>query len=378
MVFQNFFIKIILDKYKNNFFHNTFLFGKPRFSLSIMKTFQDNQLSQARTRTDAPADNATNALFATLTPAQTHEWLQWLTTDNREIPTFAQPAVMQSISTFFIENSILPSWADLAKMEKASLFFQKNKENILFTLGTYSLPYCYAAKNGVKVLFLSKRLQTDARKRLEETANFLINVTSKSIFVENSSENSLENLVQNSLENISKGAFLCIKVRLLHAAIRNFVLNKTAWNASEWGEPVNQEDMAGTNLSFSYIILQGLKKMNIPFVNEEAENYLHLWNVIGYFLGVETQFLPDTMKESFWLDKLIAERQFAPSDEGKILTKALLGVFKDSVSSFYNNTAIAQMRFLLGDKISDMVDVPKSTLFSGVLAGLRAKNLITK
>ena len=348
-----------------------------------MKIFQDNQLSQARTRTDAHADNAIQTLFSTLAPAQTYEWLQWLTGDNTEIPTCAQ-----DIAYFFVENSIFPVWADLEKMKKASLFFQKNKENILFTLGTYSLPYCYAAKNGVKVLFLSKRLQTDAKKRLEETANFLINITSKAIFLENIKlENiKLENIKLNTKDtsntkvvsdtlNISKGIFLCLKIRLLHASLRHFVINKTVWNAPEWGEPINQEDMAGTNLSFSYIILHGLKKMNIPFTSNEAENYLHLWNVIGHFLGVEAEFLPDTMKEAFWLDKLIAERQFAPSEEGKILTKALLGVFEESVGSFYNKTAVAQMRFLLGDKIADMVDVPKSTLFSGVLVGLRAKNL---
>lgn len=328
-----------------------------------MKKFQDNQLMQARTRTDAPADNAIKMLFATLAPTQTYEWLQWFTTENTNIPSD-----YQNISHFFDNNCSLPIWADLEKMKKANLFFEKNKENILFTLGTYSLPYCYAAKNGVKVLFLSKRLQTDAKKRLEETANFLINITSKDIF--------LENILQN--KNISKGVFLCLKTRLLHASIRHFVVNKTVWNATEWGEPINQEDMAGTNLSFSYIILQGLKKMNISFTDEEAENYLHLWNVIGHFLGVEEQFLPDTMKESFWLDKLIAERQFAPSEEGKILTKALLAVFEETVSSFYNKTAIAQMRFLLGDKIADMVDVPKSTLFSGILAGVRTKNLFLK
>ena len=350
------------------------------FSPYIMKKFQDNQLAQARTHTDIPADNAIKALFATLAPAQTYEWLQWLTTENTEISID-----YQGISSFFIDNSILPIWANLGKMKKASLFFQKNKENILFTLGTYSLPYCYAAKNGVKVLFLSKRLQTDAKKRLEETANFLINITSKNIFLENiksgiSEEFSEDQQNQQNQQknNISKGVFLCLKVRLLHASIRQFVLNKTVWNTAEWGEPINQEDMAGTNLSFSYIILKGLKKMNIPFTNQEAEDYLHLWNVIGHFLGVEEQFLPDTMKESFWLDKLIAERQFAPSEEGKILTKALLAVFEESVSGFYNKTAIAQMRFLLGDDIADMVDVPKSTLFSGILAGVRTKNLFTK
>lgn len=338
-----------------------------------MKIFQDNQLSQARTRTDASADNAIQTLFATFAPAKTYEWLQWLTNNNTEIP-----ADYENIAYFFVENSIFPIWADLEKMKKASLFFQKNKENILFTLGTYSLPYCYAAKNGVKVLFLSKRLQTDAKKRLEETANFLINITSKNIFLENIKEETSNLKVVSKTPKISKGAFLCLKVRLLHASIRHFVLNKTVWNAPEWGEPINQEDMAGTNLSFSYIILHGLKKMNISFTNNEAENYLHLWNVIGHFLGVEEQFLPDTMKESFWLDKLIAERQFAPSEEGKLLTKALLAVFEESVSGLYNKTAIAQMRFLLGDEIADMVDVPKSSVFSGVLVGVRTKNLFTK
>jgi len=207
-------------------------------------------------------------------------------------------------------------------------------------LGTLSLPYCYAAKNGVQVLYLSQRLQKDTYQRLLETGQF----------VKQASQ-----FDANSIENWKK---IILKVRLLHALVRINLSKSNQWQ-SAWGEPINQEDMAGTNLSFSYIVLRGMRKLGFEYTHQEAEDFLHLWNVIGALLGLEESLMPRTLQEAYWLDKTIAEKEFQKSQEGVTLAKALVEVYRNRIpSAWMSDFFIAQMRFLLGEKLADMLKIP--------------------
>jgi len=190
-------------------------------------------------------------------------------------------------------------------------------------LGCYSLPYCYLAKDGVQVLYLSKRLRTDASKRLQETDDFLLRM-----------------MLPNALQNVTSKQIIA-KIRLLHAANRYYVFKHANWDAENKGYPINQEDMAGTNLAFSYIVLRGLRKIKVPYSPEEAKAFLHLWNVIGFLLGVKEELLPTSVKEAQMLDSAIAARQFTGSEEGKELTQVLL-------TSISNNVPKDQAKFIPG------------------------------
>ncbi|MFN3316323.1 MAG: oxygenase MpaB family protein, partial [Raineya sp.] len=227
---------------------------------------------------------------------------------------------------------------------RASVFFSKYENIILYLLGVLSLPYCYAARKGVQVLFLSKRLQNDTFARLKETALFVLKANSY------------------DLENESSWKNEILKIRLLHALLRIFTRRSGKWQA-EWGEPINQEDMAGTNLSFSYIVLRGMRKLGFAYTQKEAEDFLHLWNVVGNLLGVQEGLLPNTMQEAFWLDKQISEKEFEPSKEGQMLCKSLIEVFsQQSPSAFIADFALAQMRFLLGDAVADILNIPQKNI----------------
>ena len=57
--------------------------------------------------------------------------------------------------------------------------------------------------------------------------------------------------------------------------------------------PVNQEDMVGTLLTFSAVILDGLKKMGFSISTSDADAYLHAWNVVGHLSGVEIERYAD-------------------------------------------------------------------------------------
>jgi hypothetical protein len=148
------------------------------------------------------------------------------------------------------------------------------------------------------------------------------------------------------------------RVRLVHAAVRWFSYHG-GWDAAAWGVPVNQEDMAGTNLSFSYVILQGLRKNGVREAVEEEEAYQHFWNVAGYLSGVPEALLPQNLREAYVLGTAIARRQFRPTDEGRALTRALLRTIEAIVpQAALRGIPAAQMRFLLGDDFADQLGIP--------------------
>lgn len=261
---------------------------------------------------------------------------------------------------YFTKTTVIPVWINKTLLKNVEVFFEKHNENILSMLGFYALPYCYAAEYGVKVLAETQRLEKDAFRRLIETAKFVVDVLSKDAF-----------------EPEGKAIISSLKVRLMHASVRYRLQNSKNWDNKKWGIPINQEDLLGTNLAFSIITLRGLKKIGYTVSAEESQSFLHLWKVISYFMGLEEVLLTDDGKELFWLDKKISERNFNPSVEGKVLTQALLSVLAKQISQkFHPDFTQTYMRFLLGDKIANMLEVPANNWTKSILLALKTQNII--
>jgi hypothetical protein len=301
------------------------------------RAFPDALLADFRQRQDPPADaviEAVAALSGHVAVGRLMAWLGKPADQNLD----ALPGVVQD---FFRENARLPAFADEEKMRRGLTFFQKREGPIGLMLGFLSLPYTYLGANGVQVLMLSGRMLGDTRKRLEETGEFLFGLMNERAWK-------------------TGDAFVrCLKVRLIHAAVRWFTAQSGRYDPA-WGAPVNQEDMAGTNLTFSWIVIRGLRRANLAPTEEEAGDYLHLWNVVGALNGVHETLLPQNLREAFLLDKAIAQRQFQPSPEGRALTKALLRAIEDLIPSFtLKALPAAQMRFLLGDEYADALGIPE-------------------
>jgi hypothetical protein len=307
--------------------------------IKISRNFTNTFLNSFRTIADAPADTVVEVLVAQGGMPELRSMSVFLG-DASNLQIASQPVVVQD---FISENNKLPNWLDKQKMEAGLAFFWKNAQQIALTLGCYSLPYCYAAADGAQVLWLSERIRNDTFKRLEETGEFLFGIMQEPDW-------------QNG-----KNGIKILKIRLIHAIARYFSIQSKQWN-SAWGTPVNQEDMAGTNLAFSYIALRGLRKSGVATTETEEEAYLHLWNVVGFLMGVNEQLLPQNLREAYQLDKAIATRHFKPSEAGRGLAKALLQTLETQTAA--NNPALksfpaAQMRFLLGDDVADLLSLPK-------------------
>lgn len=145
-----------------------------------------------------------------------------------------------------------------------------------------------------------------------------------------------------------KGILYARKVRLLHAAMRYMAMQHatpppaedasararwmarfagSGWNPETDGIPINQEDMAYTLLTFSWVIPQGLKAWGREPEPEELEAFLHTWKVVGYVMGIHEDLLTDDPAEARRLfDTLVAQLADQPAHDAHKPTEERMSV----------------------------------------------------
>jgi hypothetical protein len=234
----------------------------------------------------------------------------------------------------------------------AQRIFEEHGLKILLILASYALPSAYAAQHGVRVLHSDHGstgyFVRDLSRRLIETAQFVIDIFA---------DGGMRIEPGTSCGDQGNAIRTLLRVRLLHAVVRALIEGHRegrAWDAATFGKPVNQEDLAGTLMTFSWLTLDGLEKLHVGLAPHEAEAYFKVWKHVGSLMGV--QIIPDTPADAEALTALIKERQVdAPIRDGSRnhhgieLTRALLDFMRKSLPIPLRWTRLpeALMRFFL-------------------------------
>ncbi|WP_207534298.1 oxygenase MpaB family protein [Desertivirga arenae] len=298
--------------------------------------YTDNFLSDMREVGDPLADDFIYRSFSdNMARKEVYDWLG-AASQNADLQNLPLPFATEKV---FTQAQNLPTWADDKLLSLGCSFFSRYQNSIMQLLGLLSLPYCYAAADGAMVLFLSERLRNDTPKRLADTGEFVTNVQSPGAFA-----------------GQGRGFIGILKTRLTHAIARYYTLKSGKWN-DKWGVPVNQEDMVGTGLAFSLIVIRGLRKTGITINDRDQQAFLHLWAVISYLLGVDERLIPRNGKAANQLEKAIRVRQFKESIQGKELTNSLIETFTslDSGSKLSRKDVQQLMTHLLGAEVSTLL-----------------------
>ena len=203
----------------------------------------------------------------------------------------------------------LPPWADPERLERAEKRFYDDGFLSCLLLFCSSLPECYVAPGISEVLQSTGQLVERTEHRIRSTAAMIFPVM----------------MVGGLTSRDGSGIAQALKVRLIHATIRNLLLRGHAprvgaevpplpsrpeqrrwhdvlcehgWQTSARGLPVNQEELAYTLLTFGYVCLRGLRRLGVPWGREDEEAYLHAWNVAGHVLGIRTELMAQSMDEA--------------------------------------------------------------------------------
>jgi hypothetical protein len=256
------------------------------------------------------------------------------TTLSNDHQTISDSALPKSVINYFNEEINLPTWADETKIALAQQVYERYGPQVALILNFKALPLCYSCKNGAQVLGSTGRL-TEANKdtsramrRLFETSQMVINVMSP-----------------GGLSPTGKGIITVKKVRLYHAAIRYYLCDETyakvKWDVNYYGQPINQEEMAGTLMAFSALVLNGLEELGAKLSSKEKDAYIHCWNIVGHFIGLHEELYPKNYREAWGLGIAIIKRNCEKSADNAQLTKSLL----DFSDNFFKGSMLTSFLF---------------------------------
>jgi len=291
---------------------------------------------------------------------------QW--SDNRSVtdwkaPVGTAPEIGVPLADYLHAARHLPDWADQGKLKRAEALFMEYGALSVTMLFCSSLPECYVIPDLAAVLHVTGQLEKHTEYRIRATGAMIFPV-----------------MMRGGLTDPDGGGVAQIlKVRLIHATIRNLILRgspeaamvalvadpnnlKTGstryaddagivppllgmaqpdnmhqslfahgWNTGADGLPCNQEELAYTLLTFSYVFLRSMHKLGLPLSRADEEAYLHAWNVAGHVLGIERELMADSMEEAEALFSGMQTRGRAawrlkpgPSDPRPLLGHALM------------------------------------------------------
>ncbi len=220
--------------------------------------------------------------------------------------------------------------------------FEMYGPEILMILGCYSLPAAYSAKKGVQVLATTKFLELEPDRRLAETSQIIMDVMTE------------------GLGEGKGGREAAERTRLIHAAIRRLLVEDPDFDTETLGVPINQEDLAATLMTFSYLVLEGLGKMNMRVTDEQAQAYIDTWRQVGCLLGIESGLLPQNMEEAEQLTRAIQNRQVAPSPRGIELLSILRNALAEKTLP---GLPAAMMRLFMPAGVADAMEIPRNMMW---------------
>ncbi|MBU1352246.1 MAG: DUF2236 domain-containing protein [Gammaproteobacteria bacterium] len=337
---------------------------------------------------------------------------QW--TDNASLVNWTaqgdgvDDAMAEALHRYVQTAQVLPPWADAHKIERAEKLFMDHGALSCILLFCASLPECYVIPDLSSVLHTSGQLEQNAEYRIRSTAAMIFPV-----------------MMHGGLGQRGAGVAQVLKVRLIHATIRNLILHGSpqnavaqllaggvgriapqtpllkggrqamfqalyarGWNLQGDGLPCNQEELAYTLLTFGYVFLRSLRRLGIGLPARDEEAYLHAWNVVGHILGIDQTLMVNTMDEGEALMARMQARGRAEPvtpDPRPALGRALMMTMENSLPwKIVKPFPELMTRYLCGrDTASDLgltqpVPWPSALMFWGVLLLARAIDVVAR
>lgn len=295
-------------------------------------------------RSDDLADAVVDA-FGDLAPGAGHAMID--TALARGIA--AVPHAPEALRRLFAEVDEVPEWVDWDRLRLGAITYQRTGMAGSLILSAFSLMNGYHSHAATKALVFTGQLDRMARRRLAETGRFIA-----------------DTIQVDGLRRNAPGFASTIKVRLVHAQVRRFLLRSGKWDSDAWGLPINQADMAATNMAFSIAVLHGTRTMGIRFSHEEADSLMQLWRYSGYLSGVDPGLLSTSEREAMEWAELIDLVQPGPDEGSRRLAAALRDVNLQRADSPLGRTIAPWLsryhdgltRATAGDDVADELGIP--------------------
>ena len=271
----------------------------------------------------------------------------------------------KALRDFFQDVEATPYWVDHERLDRGARAITRTGLLGLFPLGDMSLMGGYLASRATKPLVATGEIERMAGRRLVETAAWWIDVTTP-----------------GSLRPNNSGYRSTLRVRLVHAHVRDAMNRRQDWDYEAWDRPINQLQTVGTLLLFSLVFVLGTQLLGVRFTERERGDIIHLWRYVGWLMGIDEELLPATEQDAWRLLWLLASTEFIPDEDSKRLAKALRathegtgrGPFGKALGHVSGRVHASISRLVLGKANADFLELPDDPLAQGAVVAAAAVN----
>ncbi|PWY66680.1 hypothetical protein BO83DRAFT_319745 [Aspergillus eucalypticola CBS 122712] len=164
------------------------------------------------------------------------------------------------------------------------------------------------------------------------------------------------------------GNISSIRVRLLHAYLRSLICVRERYDNERYGVPINDLDSLATISSFSSIIIWlGLPRQGIWLRKQEIDDYLALWRLVAYYLGVPDEPFASQQTARALMESLLVS-EVDPINNGRVLARNILHGLENKAPAHASMGFMeAMVRRLNGKQLSDSLRIPQPALYYRVL-----------
>ena len=184
----------------------------------------------------------------------------------------------------------------------------------------------------------------------------------------------MEIFFPGGLQRKGDGWKLSMRIRFVHSRIRGLLVKSDDWNHETWGAPVSAAHLGFALSVFSKRLLEYSSLVGAKFSKEEKESVLAVWRYAGYLMGIPETILYTNGEEAKKIYK-IGYMCEPPPDADSITVANMLIQAIPSVADVTDPTARDDLvalayrlsRALIGNKLADQFEFPKSTALQGLV-----------
>ncbi|KAK4547891.1 hypothetical protein LTR36_010610 [Oleoguttula mirabilis] len=262
------------------------------------------------------------------------------------------------LQRFWREVTTVPPWVDWEQIRRGQDVFYRYGAANLTGLAYQSLLGGMGAARVVETLARTGGFSTKvARGRLFETTQHILQCTK-----------SLE-----SLQPGGDGFASTIRVRLLHAAVRNRILKLAStkpeyYDVQALGVPINDLDSMGTIATFSAtLIWLSLPRQGIYMRQQEIVDYIALWRYIAYLVGCPTDHFETPDRAKHMMEALLLY-EIHPTPTSKIMANNIIKSLEGQPPGYASEDFLcASARWLNGNDLCDELGLMRPSAYYWVL-----------
>ena len=255
-------------------------------------------------------------------------------------------AAPQALREFF-GNLEEPEWLDWDALEPGLRAFFRNADLMLAAFVTGVLVEGFSTLIA-KSFNITGRVKHTSRRLMQNNRQLL------DIFF------------PNGLYRDGDGWKLSVRVRFVHARIRNLLANSPDWDHEAWGTPVSAAHLGYAISVFSKRLLDYSTLLGARFSKEEHQGVLDVWRYAGYVMGVPESILYTSAAEAERMHRLACLCEPPPTPDSRELANALIqsippvGQITDPAEQQkILRLAYRLSRALIGNELADAFAYPK-------------------